>query len=388
MMSEKPQRQRETHTMRGSRPWAATSPRGGWLAVSAAIIFGVSVASSASAQTTASAIAWKDCLDQPAGWYGSAEATRIADNLIVYQRRSGGWPKNIEMARAMTPTDRATVTDEKDLNDSTIDNNSTYTQLRYLARVFEVTRIERCKTAFLAGLDYLFKAQYPNGGWPQYYPLRENYSRYITFNDTAMIGVMNLLKETAEAAAPFGFVDQTRRAKAVASIDRGLRVILRSQIRVGGRLTAWCAQVDPVTLEPRGARSYEHPSISGKESVDIVRYLMGIGRPGPEVVTAIESAVAFYRDNQVKGLRLVSKLDPALPHGRDVVAEDDPNAPPLWARFYEVGTNRPIYSGRDGIVKYKLAEIEVERRAGYSWLGPYAVDLLQKDHPAWRQRLN
>jgi PelA/Pel-15E family pectate lyase len=305
----------------------------------------------------------------------------------VYQRRSGGWPKNVEMARAMTPTERATVTDEKDLNDSTIDNSSTYPQLRYLARVFEATGDERYRAAFVAGLDYLFAAQYPSGGWPQYYPLRENYSRHITFNDNAMIGVMSLLRDISGGQAPFRFVDQARRAKAAASIDRGLRVILRSQIRVGGRLTAWCAQVDAVTLEPRGARTYEHPSISGKESVDIVRYLMDIERPGPEVVAAIESAVAFYRDNQVKGLRLVQKPDSTLPHGRDVVAEADPNAPPLWARFYEIGTNRPIYSGRDGIVKYRLAEIEVERRAGYSWLGPYAAELLEKDYPAWRRRL-
>ena len=355
--------------------------------LSAALVCVAVVAASTGAQGPISAVEWKDCLSQPPAWYASAEATRIADNLLVYQRRSGGWPKNVEMARLMSPADRATVTDEKDLNDSTIDNGSTYTQLRFLARVFDAARLDRHRTAFLSGLDYLFLAQYPSGGWPQYYPLRENYSRFITFNDNAMISVMALLREIAGPNAPYGFVDQARRAKAASAIDRGLRVILKSQVRVQGRLTAWCAQVDPVTFEPRGARSYEPPSVSGKESVEIVRYLMSIEKPGPDIVSAIESAITYLRDNTVRGLRVVSKPAPGLPKLRDVIAEPDPGAPPLWARFYEIGTNRPMYLGRDGIVKYSLSEIEAERRAGYSWLGPYAAGLLAQEYPAWRERV-
>jgi PelA/Pel-15E family pectate lyase len=69
------------------------------------------------------------------------------------------------------------------------------------------------------------------------------------------------------------------------------------------------------------------------------------------------------------------------------VVVQDPAAPPLWARFYEIGTNRPIFSGRDGVVRYSLAEIELERRVNYSWLGPYAADLLAKDYPAWKARV-
>jgi PelA/Pel-15E family pectate lyase len=343
-------------------------------------------AAMAHGQPAAPPIVWNTCLNQPAAWYGSVEAIRIADNVLLYQRRSGGWPKNIEMARVLTPTDVATIRDERELNDSTIDNSSTYTQLRYLARVFEATKQSRFRDAFGAGLAYLFAAQYPNGGWPQFYPLRTNYSRYITFNDDAMIGVMRLLREIGESRAPFGFLDEATRARARGAVQRGISVIVKSQIRVGGKLTAWCSQHDDQTLAPRGARTYEHASISGRDSVEIVRFLMGIERPGADIIAAIEGAVTYLRSNQVRGLRLVAKPDPALPHGRDIVAVADPAAPPLWARFYEIGTNRPIYSGRDGIIRYNLGEIEVERRAGYSWLGSYAADLLDREYPAWRAR--
>ncbi len=359
--------------------------RAGLLEWAACLVIGAATA--ATAEQPSEAARWPDVLDRPASWYAGAEAARVADNVLLYQRRSGGWPKNIDMARRLTPTEIATVTDETDLNDSTIDNGATCTELRFLARLFEAAGNDRYRKAFLSGIDFLLKAQYPGGGWPQYYPLRENYSRNVTFNDNAMIGAMTLLRDISASKAPYAFVDARRRASAAAAIERGLQVILKSQIRVGGRLTAWCAQIDPVTLEPRGARTYEHPSISGKESVDIVRYLMAIDRPAPAVVAAIEAAIAYYREHPVTGLRLESKPAPALPHGQDVVAVADPGAPPLWARFYEIGSNRPIYSGRDGIVRYTLAEIEPERRAGYSWLGPYATDLLAREYPAWKARV-
>jgi PelA/Pel-15E family pectate lyase len=341
----------------------------------------------AAAPQSQGGIAWRDCLDQAAAWYGGAEAVRIADNLVLYQRRNGGWPNDADMAAPLGPEARATVTGDKGLNDSTIDGGSTSGQLRFLARVIDATRIERFRAPFFAGLEYLFLAQYPNGGWPQYYPLRSDYSRYITFKDNAMIGVMTLLRDVASGKAPFKFVDAARRERARNATERGLDVILRSQLRAGRRLAAWCAQVDPVTLEPRGARSFEPPSTSGKESVEIVRYLLAIGRPSPATVDAIEGAVAFLRENRVTGIRVATRPDPTLPNGQDVTVVPAGDGPDLWARFYELGSNRPIFVGRDGVVKYSLAEIEPELRSGYSWLGPYAADLLETEYPAWRQRI-
>jgi PelA/Pel-15E family pectate lyase len=61
----------------------------------------------------------------------------------------------------------------------------------------------------------------------------------------------------------------------------------------------------------------------------------------------------------------------------------DPGAPPLWARFYEIGTNRPIFSGRDGVVKYNLSEIEAERATGYRWYVDQPARLLTEEYPRW-----
>ena len=85
----------------------------------------------------------------------------------------------------------------KKKTDSTIDNGATYTQLSFLARVYTAQHQEQHRESFLKGLDYLLKAQYANGGWPQFYPDLSGYYKHITYNDDAMIGVLKLLRDVA-----------------------------------------------------------------------------------------------------------------------------------------------------------------------------------------------
>ncbi|MBZ5617609.1 MAG: pectate lyase [Acidobacteriia bacterium] len=142
---------------------------------------------------------------------------------------------------------------------------------------------------------------------------------------------------------------------------------LKTQVKVAGKLTAWCAQHDEKTLLPAKARAYEHPSLSGSETVGTVQFLMGIDHPSPEVTRAIQAAIAWFDAVRITGIRLERIAAPGTPRGYDQVVVEDPTAPPLWARFYEIGTNRPIFSGRDSVIKYRLSEIEYERRNGYRW---------------------
>jgi PelA/Pel-15E family pectate lyase len=162
--------------------------------------------------------------------------------------------------------------------------------------------------------------------------------------------------------------------------------ILRCQVIAGGRRTAWCAQHNERTFEPAPARAYEKISLSGFETVGIVRFLMEIDRPNAQVIEAIQSAVAWLDQVKLTGIKVVEKRDASLPRGFDRIVIQDPQAAPLWARFYEIGTNRPIFCGRDGVIKYSLAEIEHERRVGYRWYVEAAAELLANDYPKWRKR--
>ena len=114
---------------------------------------------------------------------------------------------------------------------------------------------------------------------------------------------------------------------------------------------------------------------------------MQIEEPSDEVIRSIEGAVAWFEESKLKGIKVVRVEDTATPKGFDKVVVKDATAPALWARFYNIQTNRPIFCSRDGIPRETLAEISYERRNGYSWLGHYAQGLLERDLPAWRLRL-
>ncbi|HEY6047256.1 MAG TPA: pectate lyase, partial [Pyrinomonadaceae bacterium] len=166
------------------------------------------------------------------------------------------------------------------------------------------------------------------------------------------------------------------------AVAKGVECILKTQVQVHGSRTVWCAQHDEVTLAPAPARAYEHVSLSGKESVGIVEFLMSIDRPETRVVEAVESAIAWFKKSQLNGIRLVQ-----VRGGPDWEVVADDKAPPLWARFYEIETNRPIFSGRDGVIKYSVSEIESERRDGYGWYTDAPAKLLNRDYPAWLKKV-
>ena len=337
------------------------------------------------------AFKWRDALKQKPDWYAGAEALRVADNLLLYQRDVGGWPKNIDMAVPLSEKERAELlklkSDTGNEAAATIDNGATFTQLEYLARVYTAQKQERHREAFIKGLDYLLAAQYENGGWPQYYPLRKGYYTRITYNDNAMVGVLELLRDVARRKPVYTFVDEARRLKTEKAVERGVECILKTQVKVNGKLTVWGAQHDEVTFAPAPARKFEPVSLTSRESVAVTRFLMGIERPDSRIVEAIESAIAWFNSSQLSGIRWIESEDKSVPGGFERTVVKDPQAPPLWARFYEIGTNRPIFEGRDGIVRYSVLEIEAERRNGYGWYTEEPLKLINKDYPAWQKRL-
>ncbi|RZK27448.1 MAG: pectate lyase, partial [Hymenobacter sp.] len=226
--------------------------------------------------------------------------------------------------------------------------------------------------------------QYPNGGFPQFYPDLSGYHHEITYNDDAMVRVLTLLRSVAERRGDYASV-QDLRTQAQAAVARGIACILQTQYVRRGQRTAWCAQYDEKTLLPAKARNFELPSLSGSESVGIVRFLMRIDHPSAEVKTAITSAVAWFEKVKISGYTVKDIADPKQPKGRDRVIVPAPGAV-LWARFYELDTDRPIYVGRDSRVHYQLSEVENERRTGYGYAGTWPEKLLSEEYPNWRQK--
>ena len=306
-------------------------------------------------------------LNQPDDWYGTDDAVAVAENVLLYQRNTGGFPKNIPMHHKLNESDKQALLAAKDkTTDSTMDNDATYMESVFLAKVYNKTHNVKYRDAFMKTLDYILAAQYPNGGFPQYYPLQRGYYTHITFNDNCMVNMLTILEGISERDELYAFVDDPALIKRCAdAFERGIDCILKTQYRQNGKLTGWCAQHDENTLAPAPARSYELPSLSGSEGADLVLFLMEIKNPKPELKQAIAAAVEWFEKVKINGIKVETFVGSDGLRDRRVVS--DPSAPAIWARFYQLDDNRPFFSDRDGIKKYSMAEIGYERRNGYGW---------------------
>lgn len=321
-------------------------------------------------------------------FFTTAEAARIGDNLLFYQHESGGWPKNMQLQDELTDDMRKRIEKMKhEERYATIDNGATTTEMVYLARLYNATKDMKYYDAVVRGFNYLFEAQYDNGGWPQFYPLSEGYYTHITYNDDAMVNVLKLMRDAMKGKEPFGCLPDSVKAAAAVSLDKGVDCILKTQVVQDGRPTVWCAQYDENTLKPAKARAYELVSLSGQESDDIVLFLMSLSKPSPEVRRCVEDAVAWFRKTMIKGMRVERYTNADGKKDMRLVpcTQDDAKCAPLWARFYTIEDNRPFFSDRDGVMRFDLSEIGYERRNGYRWYNSDGMKVLKR-YESWARK--
>lgn len=314
-----------------------------------------------------------------------------ADNMLMFQRSTGGWSKHlngkaVNYKKAYSEAEKAEIISiVKDAKDATIDNGATTTEIRHLLLSFQKTGNKAYCLAADRGVEYLLKGQYPSGGWPQFFPDTKGYQKHITYNDNAMINVMKLLNDLAKGKDEMLVLTPKFGARAETAVNKGIACILKTQVVVNGKLTVWCGQHDSETFKPAKARAYEFPSLSGSESANIIDFLMQVKDPSPEIIKAITSAVAWFETSKIEGYEFALVDDEKQPGGKDRVLRPNPNSV-LWARFYDLETNQPFFSGRDGIIKSKVSEIELERRLGYAWYGAWGKTLLETKYPKWKER--
>jgi len=328
--------------------------------------------------------------DQPR--FNPADVRQIADNILPYQQPNGGWPKNYDMLAILTDEQKAILAEHKDSLHTTFDNGATYTQIEYLAKAYTLLHEKKYEDAAVRGLQYILIAQYKNGGWPQFYPDVSGYRKYITFNDDAMIGVMTVLQHIAQGEPYFSFVSGHLKEEAINAYKRGMDCILKCQIVENGTPAVWCQQHDNITLQPVGARTFELPSKASSESVEIVRLLMQVKNPKEEIINAVKDAVAWFQKVEIKNVlvKTIPAKDVVYKYHEakfDRIVVTDSTAPSIWTRYYELGTDRPMFANRDGKKVYQLSDVSRERRTGYAWYGYWPQKLISVEYPVWLKKI-
>ncbi|WP_294472373.1 pectate lyase [uncultured Ruminococcus sp.] len=301
---------------------------------------------------------WSSYSKKDQSWWQGSEAAALADEMIAYQLSDGGWRK--DMKNATTGS----------WNKSTIDNNATWGQIRFLANVYNATGIQKYKTSCLKGLDLLLNGQYSNGGWPQVFNDAGTYHAHITYNDSAMVQVLNIMLEVSQKKGAFAWVDSNYQSKANNAVDKGIKCILNTQIKINGTLTAWGQQHDENTLAPAGARAYELPSVCTSESAGVVDFLRALpeSKQSADVIRSINAAVRWFDAVKIENKKFDWNSDKT-----DKVLTTS-NGSTIWARFYDLQNSKPLFSDRDGKAYTDVSQISLERRTGYSWYGNWCAN--------------
>ncbi len=315
-------------------------------------------------------------------YYGTAPARHIADVIVSFQTPAGGWSKNMSFSGELRKPGQPYAADNLNKYPSaddfdtpkdphwnyvgTLDNDSTNTELRFLAKVQGQTPGkdgDAYRASFLKGIKYLLAAQFPNGGWPQVYPLEGGYHDAITFNDNAVSESAETLTWASEGEGDYEFVPAAVRKQAGAAAAHALQCILVSQIVINGRKTIWAQQEDALTLKPVSARNYEPGALAASESADLLDYLMSLPKPSAELKASITAGVAWLKGAAVYGFEYTGGR--GVEGGRQLKAKD--GAGPIWARYYSVTTEKPIFGDRDKTLHDNVNELSLERRNGYAW---------------------
>lgn len=302
-------------------------------------------------------------------------------NMTTWQISNGGFYKAMaESYKSAYKSGNKSEWRSKDGGDlGTVDNNATIQEMRLLAVRYKETTNTNYKSTFKSSfnkaLDFLLTMQRKNGGIPQVWPKRGNYSDQITLNDDAMVRVMVTMMDIANRTSPFDtdIIDDATRSKMNSALNKAVDFLLKAQIVNNGTPTVWCAQHDTSSMAPVGARAYELASKSGSESAGAVWFLMNWPDQTPEIQKAVKSAIAWYKKTRVTGLYFNKKAG--------TFEKRDGNV--LWYRFYEVNSDDYFFCDRDGASTktQDFTRISEERRTGYQWAGDYGTALLSAEAP-------
>jgi PelA/Pel-15E family pectate lyase len=312
-------------------------------------------------------------LKRASAWYGTPEARHVADEIVSFQTPAGGWGKNTDRSGPLRQRGQNWVINGHTFV-GTIDNDATLTELRFLARVqaqVPGAQGQAYRDAFLKGVRYLLDSQYPNGGFPQVYPLEGGYHDAVTFNDDAMVGVAQVLAEIAGRQGDYGFVPPQVAQQARDALNKEIRLVVSTQVPVKGVRTAWDQQYDALTLAPVGARNFEPPALASHESATLLMFLMAQPDPSPDVAAAVHAGAGWLRQVALRDIDWTATTPEA---GRQRIAK--PGAGPIWSRYYDIATMKPIFGDRDRSIHDDVNELSLERRNGYSWYGTRPAQVL------------
>lgn len=278
------------------------------------------------------------------GWRATGDrvfldyAIAAAKALAWGQRREGGWDHLVDVSHMKA----GQKLPERINGRCTFDDDITQGALEFLMDLDRDIDESWLTDSIELGFTFMMESQFDNGAWPQWYPLIGGYHDYYTFNDNTINDCIMLMLKIHE---------QYEKSDYLACAERGGDFIILSQLPAPQ--SGWAQQYSH-DMKPAWARAFEPPAVCSAVTIRNIRTLVDLYHytGNEKYLKPIPAALAWLEASKI--------------------------GDNLWARMYEVGTNRPIYGDRDSKIHYTLEEISEERRKGYSWQSNYGFQQAER----------
>lgn len=255
-------------------------------------------------------------------------ARETADALVNGQLATGGWHYFIDFDPAGVPEWYETQASKflfgmeeyrHFYGNATFDDRVTPDAAQFLLRFYNLSQDGAYREPVLKALDFVLQAQYPNGAWPQRFPLRDEYSHdgfpdytsFYTLNDGATQANIELLLEAHKTLGD-------PRYYAAAQLAADALIAMHGPETQG----CWAEQYGP-DMQPIAARTHEPAGYVVRESIGAMTVL-----------------ARFYL---MTGDRRYLEPVPACLDWFDRINQESAEASYPRPRYWEPGTNKPIY---------------------------------------------
>ncbi len=244
----------------------------------------------------------------------------------------------------------------------TFDDNVTQGATRFMLHLYLETLDPAYHTSLRKALDFILLAQYPNGGWPQRYPLSyeyahdefDDYTSNYTLNDNAMNNTIRTLLEAYVALGNKEYLEAARRGGDFFMIAQGPK-----------ELPGWSEQFD-MNIQPDWGRTHEPPAIGTRQTAHTLDMLMELFlftgdrrylRPVPATLDWMETVKIEVLDAGFYDLaRYYDPVD-FLPIKKQLLDEKNPEG--YLISVYHSSDEVP-FMGRRQTVSYKKMKDEYE----------------------------
>lgn len=296
-------------------------------------------------------------------------AQKVTDAIIWGQSHEGGWNYMVDFAgdRSLKKWYETVGKNGWRLEEfqhyygnCTFDDDVTSDAARFLLRMYLEKLDPEYKPALDKAIDFILKSQYPLGGWPQRYPLKNDfckdghpdYTSFYTFNDAVIWENIHFLIQCYLTLGEQRFLDP---------VKRGMEFYLISQDKCG----AWGQQLD-MELKVAGARTYEPaaflPSTTFGNAMLLLKFYRFTG--DRRFLDAVPKAINWLEatklpDEQIEGER------------------DHP-------AFVDVKTQKPVYVHRKGanakFGKYYMDDDDKNLLSHYYGKSRVPLNILEKEY--------